>query len=217
VTIPGGKFAMGDTSADNTQPVHDVTVKTFQMSKSEVTVEQYAECVAKGKCTKANDTDGGSCNATQPNRDKLPVNCITWDQAHDYAAFKGARLPSEAEWEFAARSGGKKQKFPWGDTEATDDRVDNACHGQIRVCSKAKGNTAQGLCNMADNVGEWVQDTWHDTYAGAPTDGGAWEAPDETTRVARGGSSYHCSDSQVTYRVAARNGYDYVGVRLVKR
>ena len=121
----------------------------------------------------------------------------------------GYRLLTEAEWEYAARSGGKSQKYPWGNEEATCSRAvmyggDSGC-GEERtwpVCSKPAGNSTHGVCDLAGNVWEWTQDTWHDTYAGAPTDGTAWEG-DTSYRVYRGGS-WHSSASRL--RASNRNG-----------
>ncbi|MEK7258043.1 MAG: SUMF1/EgtB/PvdO family nonheme iron enzyme, partial [Bacteroidota bacterium] len=106
VTIPRGAFTVGEE-----RDRHKVTVSEFQIAKSEVTVEQYQACVNTGKCTEP-DT-GGACN-WHAGRAKHPVNCVDWDQANQYARFMVARLPSESEWEYAARSGGKNQKYPWG-------------------------------------------------------------------------------------------------------
>jgi len=193
VLIPGGTFNMGSNDFSWAQPVHRVTVPTFEMTKTQVTVEQYKACVDAGACT-APDT-GGSCNWGQSGRGKHPINCVDWHQAQAYAKWAGGRLPTEAEWEYAARSGGRDWKYPWGNENATCDRavMDDGGNGCGRnstwpVCSKPRGNTTQGLCDMAGNVWEWVQDWYHDSYNGAPTDGSAWEKPTGSSRVGRGGS-----------------------------
>ena len=198
VPIKGGKFMMGtddgEKSFSDAKPVHQVIIKTFEMSKTLVTVEQYAECVTKGKCTRP--TTGEQCNWGVAGRQFHPVNCVDWAQANQYAKFKGARLPSEAEWEYAATSGGKNQKYPWGNTEATCDKAVMAgpggygCskNGTMPVCSKTAGNTAQGLCDMAGNVWQWVQDKHQNSYKGAPVDGKAFEGGEGANRVVRGGA-----------------------------
>ncbi|MGI6682080.1 MAG: SUMF1/EgtB/PvdO family nonheme iron enzyme [Myxococcota bacterium] len=229
VRIPGGSFNMGSNdgdSYDNEKPVHRVTVRTFEMTKTQVTVEQYKACVDAGACT-APDT-GGSCNWGQSDRGKHPINCVDWHQAQAYAKWAGGRLPSEAEWEYAARSGGRDWKYPWGNENATceravmDDGSGNGCgRGNTTwpVCSKPKGNTTHGLCDMAGNVWEWVQDWYHDSYKGAPTDGSAWEKPTGSFRVGRGGSWY---DSASYVRAANRDfgdprrRSDCLGFRLAK-
>jgi iron(II)-dependent oxidoreductase len=197
VRIPGGTFNMGSSdSYVNEKPVHRVTVPTFEMTKTQVTVEQYKACVDAGACT-APDT-GGYCNWGQSDRGKHPINCVDWQQAQAYAKWAGGRLPTEAEWEYAARSGGRDWKYPWGNENATCDRAvisegGNGCgrNSTWPVCSKPRGNTTQGLCDMAGNVWEWVQDWYHDSYNGAPTDGSAWEKPTGSYRVGRGGSWYN--------------------------
>ena len=106
VTISGGQYTMsapGMNTMDE-QPDHKVVIKTFAISKTAVTVAQYAQCVAKGKCTEPGT--GGSCNWGAAGREVQPANCVNWFQANDYAKFKGARLPSEAEWEYAASAPG---------------------------------------------------------------------------------------------------------------
>ncbi|MDD2805355.1 MAG: formylglycine-generating enzyme family protein [Elusimicrobiales bacterium] len=205
ITIPGGKFTMGTDSGEkgfeDAKPIHEVAIKTFEMSKTVVTVEQYAECVIKGGCTEP--ATGDYCNWGKPGRQLHPVNCVDWDQAQAYAKFKGARLPSEAEFEYAATSGGRNQKYPWGNDEPTCDKAvmkSNSGYGcgtnsTMPVCSKPKGNTAQGLCDMSGNVWQWVQDKYQDSYKGAPTDGSAFEAAG-SGRVIRGGS-FNYDDARV--------------------
>jgi formylglycine-generating enzyme required for sulfatase activity len=189
VTIPGGSFTMGDDEWFDSKPRHQVTVNTFQMAKTLVTNKQYKACVAAGACTAAND-HGASFNG-----DDQPVVGVTWDQAKAFSEWAGGRLPSEAEWEYAARSGGKEKKYPWGDAAPTCERsvMSQGRFGCGRkatwpVCSKPSGNTEQGLCDMAGNAWEWVQDWYHDSYEGAPADGSAWESPAGSGRVVRGGS-----------------------------
>jgi len=194
VSITGGKFKMGTDDIDyrDAKPIHEVAIKTFEMSKTPVTVEQYAECVNQGQCTEPRGND--YCNWGKTGRQLHPVNCVNWEQANQYAKFKGARLPSESEWEYAARSAGKDRKYPWGDEEATCERAvisqgGDGCgkNSTWPVCSKPQGNTEQGLCDMAGNVWQWVQDRYQSSYANAPTEGSAFEASG-SLRVLRGGS-----------------------------
>jgi formylglycine-generating enzyme required for sulfatase activity len=198
-TIDGGKFRMGiDSGYGNERPVHEVAIKTFQMTKTLVTVEQYEACVAKKRCTPPAAADShypGHCNWGVRGRRRHPVNCVSWKQANDFADFAGARLPTESEWEYAAKSRGLDRAFPWGN-EPPDcgkavlrDRAGDGCGrgATMPVCSKRAGNTAQGLCDMAGNVKEYVQDLYQDSYSSAPADGSAFEASGDC-RVARGGS-----------------------------
>jgi len=188
VTIPGGSFMMGSGNGDE-EPRHQVTLRSLQMAKTLVTVEQYKACVDAGACTAPNT--GGYCNWDAAGRTQHPINCVDWNQAKTFSEWVGGRLPSEAEWEYAARSAGKDQEYPWGNEEATCQRaVFSGCgsNGTAPVCSKPQGNSEQGLCDMAGNVWEWVQDWYHDSYDGAPIDGSAWESPEGSNRVLRGGS-----------------------------
>ena len=227
VSIPGGQFKLGTTDFDDAKPIADktYTIKTFEMSKTLVTVEQYAECVVKGGCTKP-DT-GKYCNSGKPGRELHPINCVDWEQANQYAKFKGGRLPSESEYEYAATSGGKNQKYPWGNEDATCDKAvmygkgDYGCGSgtTMPVCSKPAGNTAQGLCDMVGNVWQWVQDKYQNTYANTPLDGSASEGAG-SFRVVRGGS-FGRKDAgllRADYRLVADPAYryGYLGFRLAR-
>ena len=211
VSIKGGKFTMGtDDGSDllkDAKPIHEVYIKTFEMSKTLVTVAQYKEYynTLSGEAKKNATPDTGSdCNWGKMDRDRTkdPINCVDWYQASQYAKFKGARLPTEAEWEYAARSGGKNQIYPWGNEDATSDKAVMNTNSTLPVlsedgkeCARKAGQTQQGLCDMAGNVSEWVQDTYPDpetnqgSYVGAPTNGSAFESVGDY-RVMRGGCFY---------------------------
>lgn len=189
VTIPAGTFMMGSSA----QP-HRVTLKSFQIAKTPVTNKQYRACEDAGACS----SYGWFANSSEDE----PVVWVNWDQAQSFSKWVGGRLPSEAEWEYAARSAGKNYKYPSENAGATcEDTVISGCQTQAEtsreqppkpVCSRPKGNTEQGLCDMAGNVSQWVQDWYHysgDPYDGAPTDGSAWEMPAGTERVIRGRAS----------------------------
>jgi iron(II)-dependent oxidoreductase len=201
-------------------------VAAFEMLETEVTVAQYAACVTAGDCTVL-DCAESHCNWIESGYEDHPMNCVNWQQAVDFCEWAGGRLPSEAEWEYAARSGGQNIDYPWGDETATcdyavmNDGLGGSC-GTDRtwaVCSKTAGNTDQGLCDMAGNVWEWVQDWYHSDYAGAPTDGSAWEVPSGIARVDRGGSfvwwaSYQRAANRSYY--GPENLYVDVGFRCAR-
>jgi len=186
-------------------PPHRVTVKSFQISRSPVTNKQYRKCVEAGACTPAHVSDGTCRIYTGVTVDQYswalgklpeeflgddqPVVCVDWEQARAFSAWVGGRLPSEAEWEYAATSGGTAGKYPWGDDPPSCERTAMRGCGNVTapVCSRPAGNTRQGLCDMAGNVWEWVEDRFHASYVGAPTDGSAWEDTN-APRVVRGGS-----------------------------
>ncbi|MCX5797386.1 MAG: SUMF1/EgtB/PvdO family nonheme iron enzyme [Elusimicrobia bacterium] len=184
VAIPGGSFMMGVEELADSKPRHQVTVETFQMAKTLVTNKQYRACVQAGACTAPMDEGAGFKG------DDQPVVGVDWEQAKTFSEWVGGRLPSEAEWEYAARSAGKDGRYPWGDEEATCARAVIAMCGSATapVCSRPAGNTKQGLCDMAGNAWEWVQDFYHDSYKGAPADGSAWDVRAGGAHVVRGGS-----------------------------
>ena len=242
VRLPAGTFYMGTADADLSfpKPVHRVTVKAFDVAKTDVTFKQYRACVAAGACTPAHLSDGecfvysgkawvkGKLPAVFQGDDQ-PVVCVDWDQANAFAEWAGGRLLTEAEWEYAARSGGKDVKYPWGNEEATCERavMDEGGDGCGRsstwpVCSKPKGNTDQGLCDMAGNVWVWLQDRFHASYEGAPADGSAWQTPVANVMldVSKRGGSWR---NDAGFMRAAFRGdcsplhtHDYNGIRVAR-
>ena len=200
VTIPGGTYQMGSEDWAKAKPVHPVAVSGFKMGRTEVTVCQYLACVTDGTCT----PPGSAC--TQ-GADDQPVVCVDWNQSKAYCAWAGGRLCSEAEWEYAARNGSAGNLYPWGDPAPTcDDAVYHDCgspSSPSSACSKPAGNDTWGVCDLAGNVWEWVEDDWHDSYdvngdgyqsggdggMDGPSDGSAWvDSPRGSYRVLRGGS-----------------------------
>jgi formylglycine-generating enzyme required for sulfatase activity len=202
-----------NNGAGDEQPVHMVTVPEFEMMKSEVTVGMYRACVDAEVCDVPN-TFSVHCNWSEEpsDRELYPVNCISWFQLNTFADWVGARLPTEAEWEFAARSGARDVTYSWGEDEPTCDLVSyNGCtQGSSPVCSYPGGNTLSGLCDMGGSVWEWVQDEWHIDYNGAPADGSGWcqdpectpDMEDRTFRVMRGGFwNAEAFNVRVSYRM----------------
>jgi len=175
---------MGATDETYATPVHGVTVPGFKMGRTEVTVCQYQACVTAGMCTVAQGSQSG---------DDHPVVWVDWNQSKAFCGWAGGRLCSESEWEYAARNGSAGNLYPWGISGPTcDDAVwwGTGCSpsGPAAGCSKPTGNDKWGVCDLAGNVLEWVEDDWHDSYQGAPTNGSAWvDSPRGYYRVNRGG------------------------------
>ena len=229
--IPAGSFWMGCNSAvDNDcdsdeSPYHEVTLSGYYIDKTEVTVDDYADCVTAGACT-APSTASSYCNWEVSGKGNHPVNCVNWSQAGEYCTWAGKRLPTEAEWEKAAR-GTDGRKYPWGNEDATceyavmDDGTGNGCgtDSTWEVCGKSPaGDSPYGLCDMSGNVWEWVSD-WYDsgyyTNSQASNPTGPVSGP---TRVRRGGGV----DSAHYLRASFRHYYnpsdynDYLGFRCVR-
>jgi len=214
VSITGGLYYMGSNTQTSEQPIHPVTVPSFEMWRTEVTVAQYEDCVVAGDCSEPNL--GAYCNWDEVGYEDHPVNCVDWYQADDFCEWIGGRLPSESEWEYAARSGGQQIVYPWGDQVAScyyavmdDGGVGCGTDRTWEVCSKITGHSDQGLCDLAGNVAEWVQDWYHDSYdvdGGAPDDGSAWESPATNFRVVRGGGLDHGDPG--TLRSSSRYGWE---------
>ena len=181
VALEGGAFSMGrDGGDDDEEPAHEVKVAPFELNRAEVTVHQYRRCVVAGGC--GAPLTGPRCNWARAGRDNHPVNCLSRPLAETFCAWAGARLPTEAEWEFAARGGaGQARRYPWGAEPASCDRAvmpDDKGPGcgegtTAPVCSRPAGNSRHGLCDLSGNVWEWVADCWHKGYVGAPADGSA--------------------------------------------
>jgi formylglycine-generating enzyme required for sulfatase activity len=215
VVIPPGEFTMGaaddDLSAKPAEkPAHRVVIgRKFAIGRYEVTVAEYQRCVNADVCF------GGGPGLAQE-----PVAFVTWDDAVTYARWlsgttgKSFRLPTEAEWEYAARAG-TSTAWWWGD-ELGSDRVNcRGCPGAWEHKRVAPVGSFQpnpfGLYDTAGNLVERVQDCWHDSYEGAPSDGSAWtEAPNEPAckeRVVRGGSwNKPATDSRSTSRFPGGGG-----------
>lgn len=206
IYVPAGSFPMGapateDVSNYNERPVHPVTfARGFFIGKYAVTTSTYEACEAVGRCTEPSvadsDAGGWGLNRTTNDRATHPQNGITWAQASAVCAWQAARLPSEAEWEYAAKGPTTHRTYPWGDapapTCANDTAVmDEGCGvgGTWPVGQKAAGLSAVGALDMAGNLWEWVEDCWHEDYSGAPSDGLPWTTDcADSDRMARGGS-----------------------------
>lgn len=191
IHVPAGSFTMGtDGGEDN--PAHSVSLAGFFIDQFEITNARYLACVEAGCCTPPQYD--GSYTGRQPyygnpDFDNYPVIFITWHQAQEYCENLGKSLPTEAQWEMAAR-GDDGRRYPWGDDSATSARVNynTPINGDTQeVGTHSPGASAFGAEDMAGNVWEWVSD-WYDPdyYGSSPADDPA--GPDNgIARVARGG------------------------------
>ncbi len=198
VLVPEGAFTMGhgdkakaeSGAADaDAAPAHEVTLCGFYLDKTEVTVAQYRACVTSGKCSLP--ATRGRCSYEAPGKDEHPVDCVSWEQASAYCGALGKRLPTEAEWEKAAR-GSDGRRYPWGDAAPSCElAVLDGCGGSAQVGSKPRGASPYGALDLVGNVWEWVGD-WYDPkyFAESPPDNPS--GPDEgEARVRRGGGHYY--------------------------
>ena len=209
VPVPAGTFLMGSPEGvgdDDERPRHAVTLPAYCLDRTEVTVKAYAACVAAKACTAVDLTAARFCN--RDDRPAHPVNCVDWHQATAYCAWAGKRLPSEAEWEHAAR-GRDGRTYPWGNEPPSAQRL-NSCGTECVAWAKRvltedwaamydgddgwettspvgsypDGASPFGALDMAGNVWEWTADRY-----------GAYQAPPPEnplpSHVSRGGGWHY--------------------------
>ncbi|MEZ4614514.1 MAG: SUMF1/EgtB/PvdO family nonheme iron enzyme [Caldilineaceae bacterium] len=210
--IPAGPFTMGSTVSNDEMPVHVVTLDAFWMMETEVTNAQYRQCVEAGACAPPHNDSW-----QDEERINHPVTHIDWNQATAYASWVGGRLPTEAEWEKAAR-GTDERMFPWADTVTDSDHLNFNAQTTTAVGSFAAGVSPFGLLDMAGNVEEWVRDWYSPTYY---DEGPSTNPPGPETglfRVVRGGS-FTSNRGMVRTTVRGRavpdSTYATVGMRIV--
>ena len=238
VFLEGDTFKMGIEGETGMSPVVEVTIQDFYMMKTEATVGMYKACMADGSCSEPDKTDrcnpeDGKTDYTnweKEGRDDYPISCISWNQAFDFCEWLGGRLPSESEWEFAARSRGKDNTYPWGEEAPSCERVvmeylmPGCGEGHSwEVCSLPLGNTEQGICDMAGNVAEIVHDWLAVSFENLPDDGSPFVGSGYPSKGARGGNMASGKDSEfITQRRPTEilDGADHatwaVGVRCAR-
>lgn len=220
LSIPGGVFLMGAKGySKHEQPVHEVFIGPFQLGETEVTWQQYRLCIDAGFCSHKMADEGLG-------RSEHPVINVSWYNVQTYITWlnkqtgRDFRLPTEAEWEYAARAG-TLSNYYWGDDIGFGNANCDGCGSQWDDKQTAPvasfSANAFGLFDMHGNVWEWVQDCWNDNYEGAPSDGTAWQVEGCRRRVLRGGSWHNVRGYlRSAYRSAdsAVNSYFNFGFRL---
>ncbi len=198
VFVPAGEFTMGAGGFDD--PQHTVNLSGYWIGKTKVTNRMYGLCVALGVCTPPSQEPGAAVY-TDPAFADHPVVGVTWEQASAYCAWSGARLPTEAEWEKAAR-GTSAQLYPWGGAEPSCDLLnfDNCKGATTSVMTYPQGASPYGALDMAGNVFEWVGD-WYapDYYAVSPAQDPSGPAEGQA-RVVRG-SSFESEPAQAALTI----------------
>jgi formylglycine-generating enzyme required for sulfatase activity/class 3 adenylate cyclase len=203
IMLRGGSFMMGSNDDPTEKPVHQVSIKPFAMSRYPISVREWNECAA-----------AKACGFTATGKDDAPVTNLSWSDAKQFIAWladvtrKPYRLPSEAEWEYAAR-GGTQTRYWWGD-QFQSGMVNCKNCGEIATAEqpiKIGSFTPNpfGLYDMGGSVDQWVEDCWHKNYQGAPSDGSPWVEGECGSHVLRSGSWRN--DARYA-RPANRDNYD---------
>ncbi len=212
IVVPPGKLLMGQQFTREEQPQHEVTIAgPFAVSRFAVTFDQWDACVAGGGCDNYRPGDASWGRGTRPViyvNSQDAQNYVDW--LNRMAGTRSYRLLSEAEFEYAARSGSTTQ-YPWGDDVGENNANCDGCKSEWdgKLQTAPVGSFAAnsfGLFDMQGNVWQWVEDCWHEDYEGAPKNGAAWKTactPDDGGRVLRGGSWV---DPPENMRSANRNG-----------
>ena len=203
VYVPAGEFEMGSIEgASDERPVHTIWLNSFWIDQTEVTNTQYRQCAEAGACEAPTECDWGIPTYEDETKADHPVVCVDWFGAQAYCEWAGGRLPTEAEWEYAAR-GPAQNTYPWGDTfdgellnycdanceyDHRDSMHDDGYEMTAPVGSYSDGASWCGALDMAGNVWEWVADRYdNDHYADSPSRNPTGPSAGDY-RVLRGGS-----------------------------
>lgn len=221
VVVPAGDFDMGSRETPYTSPSHRVSIAaSFAIGRREITFAEWDACANDGTCKTRGDDHGWG-------RGSQPVIGISWEDARAFAAWisqktgRKYRLPTEAEWEYAARAG-TTSTFWWGKDVGRgnancEDCDATALHKTMPVGSFRPNGF--GLYDTSGNAYEWVEDCWNDNYAKAPKDGSAWVTGQCGQKVLRGGSfanKANASTSAARFRYDLDVRYYANGFRLVR-
>ena len=243
IQIEGGNFDMGSNESDRERPIHTVKVADFHLGKFPVTNSQYATFLNQYQNSKVKtgpfqgevmivahhwgvQEKGGQWQASI-GFETNPVIAVTWYGATEFCHWlsqqtkEAYRLPSESEWEYAARGGKHKTRCRYAGSNYLNEvgwYNDNS-HGQTKPVGLKFPNTL-GLFDMSGNVREWCADHWHDNYKGAPQDGSAWlDRDNKSHRVVRGGSWYYDDNNcrvSLRFRINAYYRYGVLGFRVAR-
>jgi formylglycine-generating enzyme required for sulfatase activity len=223
---------MGAAGEGKTEVPHNVALtRAFFLDRTEVTAQDYVACVRAGKClstsihgndVKPGDEErfGAYCTEHAPSRRQAPINCIDRAQAEAYCKVVGKRLPTEAEWEYAARSGDARM-YPWGDDGSQAcERANVSCGKRnprpVDVGSYSVGATPGGALDMAGNVWEWVADGWNpEAYKQGPRTDPLEPLTGEKGILRGGGWDFDRLRAKSTYRLPfpKTTGHVSTGVR----
>ncbi len=205
VFVPAGPFTMGSAYESNEWPIHPVTQASFWIDRTEITNAMYAQCVADGVCALPNRLNSRTRDAyyNNPQYSKYPVIYVSWDDANTYCRWAGRRLPTEAEWEKAAR-GTDERPYPWGKQSVRGDlanfadrntsidwadrSIDDGYGDTSPVGNYPLGASSYGVLDMAGNVWEWVSDWYSTTYYGESSSENPTGPASGDRKVLRGGS-----------------------------
>lgn len=244
VRINGSNYLMGDESpyaSQRSKPVHQVYLKTYYVSKFEITVGQFEIFVSETRrqinddCEIANKTGNtrvnNNWNWKNPSfvqNNDYPVVCISWADAKAYTQWlsrktgKNFRLLSESEWEYMTRVGGNT-KFPWGNKIGVNKANCGRCESPTsKISTVAVGSYSANSLGVYDTIGnawEWVEDCWNENYAGAPNDGTAWKNNSCEFHPIRGGSWAHTSSDWLAVERQAKHSTtraNNIGFRIAR-
>ncbi|HSO13080.1 MAG TPA: formylglycine-generating enzyme family protein [Anaerolineales bacterium] len=198
--VPAGEFTMGSEFYDDEQPIHTVYLDAFWIDQTEVTVHMYSMCVEAGVCVEPENISSFTRLSYYGNSefDNYPVIYVSWNMAKSYCEWVGRRLPTEAEWEKAAR-GTDGRTYPWGEKINCSlanywDGSDRCGNDTTKVGSYLGGASIYGALDMAGNVWEYVNDWYSETYYfNSPTSNPLGPESGQY-RVVRGGSWFDWDD-----------------------
>ena len=234
VSVPAGPFDMGCSPDDNVcrseeNPLHRVTLNAYAIDKYEVTNARYAACVSAGWCAAPYSTGSYTRSSYygNPTYAEYPVINVDWNQSKVFCQWEGKRLPTEAEWEKAARGANEPRMYPWGGRYQPPDctlanyatRVKNCVGDTTQVGSYPSGASPYGALDMAGNVDEWVND-WYDAgyYSVSPASNPTGPTSGQS-RVVRGGlwySSWNNVRASDRHGIVPSNGDNGLGLRCAR-